>query len=130
MAGRAAAPARHHAPGTCRLRVRNLPAVYARDAPTYEQLMVQLLWEHSHVATFEPRHWRKWTNRDRTHAWGFVEVPSMTDREVLIQRAHHVVVNGVAWQAEWTHDSLPALLAMLDRVTNPDYPQLSFFLPR
>ena len=128
MAARRATAAEHrHTPGTYRLRVRNLPAVYAHRSPAYDQLMVRLFWEHTGVAIFDPTTHRAWLNKDHTQAWAFVEVHSATDGEALIDRAHHVVVNRVPWEVTWTYDSLPAILAMLDPVPNPAYPQLSFY---
>jgi hypothetical protein len=89
--------------------------------------MVRLFWEHTGVAIFDPTTHRAWLNRDHTQAWAFVEVHSATDGEALIDRAHHVVVNRLPWEVAWTYGSLPAILAMLDPVTNPAYPQLSFY---
>jgi hypothetical protein len=89
--------------------------------------MVRLFWEHMGVAIFDPTTHRAWLNKDHTQAWAFVEVHSATDGEALIDRAHHVVVNRLPWEVTWTYDSLPAILAMLDPVTNPAYPQLSFY---
>ena len=128
VAARRATAAEHrHTPGTYRLRVRNLPAVYAHRSPAYDQLMARLFWEHTGVAIFDPTTNRTWLNKDHTQAWGFVEVHSATDGEALIDRAHHVVVNRLPWEVAWTYDSLPAILAMLDPVTNPAYQQLSSY---
>ena len=42
-------------PGAHRLRIRNLPAAFARGAPATETSLVQLIYQHTGIPTFNRR---------------------------------------------------------------------------
>ena len=86
-----------------------------------ETAVAQLIWEFTGVPTFNARTWWRWTSRDHTHAWAVVQASTPVEGDALIDRAPRIVTDGMPWEAEWCHDSLPALAASTYVLTNPDH---------
>jgi hypothetical protein len=117
---------RRHTPGTHSLRLRNLPAAIARGAPATETTVMQLIWQHTGIATFNVRTCYRWLTRRHDFAYAFVEVPAIHDGEALIHSIANIITDRVPWEAEWCHDSFASLMADSYTLTNPDYPDLAF----
>ena len=90
-----------------------------------ETAVAQLISEFTGIPTYNGRTWWRWTSRDHAHAWAFVQVNTQVE-DALIDRAPRIVTDGMSWEAEWCHDSLPALVASTYILTNPEHPALCF----
>ena len=83
----------------------------AKGAPVTETTIAQLIWQHTGFTAFNPRTWYKWMSRHRGFAYSFIEVHSLEDGESLVHSITNIVTDGVAWEAEWCHDSFASLMA-------------------
>ena len=119
MAAQGRAGRHHHSTvGQHRLRLRNLPFADADTAPDSASTLSTIIFEHTGVHTFHALTWHSWTTRRREFAWAFINVNSKTDGAHLLRTIHTIVNNDVPWEAEWTHDSAPALAAAAFARTN------------
>ena len=91
--------------GEYRLRLRNLPITFAQDAPHSEAALVHLIHEHTGIHTLHPR-----------------TCYNQHDGDQLFRTIAQIVTNGVPWDAEWCHDSTPALVVGTFTLTNPLHP--------
>ena len=108
------------------MRICNLPAAFARGAPATETTLVQLIYQHTGIPTFNPRTGTKMVARHSNFAYAFVDVHTYDDGVNLIAAITNIVTDNTPWLAEWSHDSYASLMADTYSLTNPDFPNLTF----
>ena len=113
-------------PGAHRLRIRNLPAAFARGAPATETSIVQLIYQHTGIPTFNPRTGYKMVARHSNFAYAFVDVHTLEGGESLINSITNIVTDNTPWEAEWSHDSFASLMVDTYSLTTLDFPNLTF----
>jgi hypothetical protein len=78
-------------PGAHRLRICNLPAAFARGAPATETTLVQLIYQHTGIPTFNPRTGTKLRSRHSNFAYAFIDVHTYDDGINLIAAITNIV---------------------------------------
>ena len=73
-------------PGTFRLRITNLPARFAHEAPRSAAILMQVLKDKTGVNTHNACTYKKWVRVNGTYAYAFVEVSDEAAGALLIER--------------------------------------------
>ena len=81
-----------HLPGTFRLRIANLPARFAQEAPHSAAVLVQVLKDLTGVDTYNACTYKRWLRVNGTFAYDFVEVRDEATGTKLIDLIHTCVL--------------------------------------
>ena len=130
MARRAQSGHSHHTPGMHRLRITNLPAHVAQDAPHSARWLAELIFTSTGISTHRQRAWWRWLSGDGSITWAFLDVDDEPTGNLLIASIHTVVIDGIPLQAEWSTDCRPMIWLNTSRITNPATPHPTHFYLR